>query len=356
MKAAALYPFAAIVGQEEMKLALILNVINPGLCGVLIRGEKGTAKSTAVRALADILPEIEVFEDDQFQLSPGDEVHDYQEIRAALGSAPGDPTELPKTIRRKVRVVELPVGATEDRVVGTLDLEHALKKGEKRFEPGLLAAAHRGMLYVDEVNLLDDHVVDVLLDSAAMGVCSIEREGISFAHPARFTLVGTMNPEEGELRPQLLDRFGLCVNIQGITSAAERVAIMERRAAFDADPERVASCWEAASKDLAGRILEARPLLPRVQVDRDLRYEIVQTCLELGVDGHRGDIIMLKAAKTLAAYEGRTEVNSKDVHTAAQLALPHRVRRQPLMEIPDSVQALRQRACASANLEPVTRR
>jgi magnesium chelatase subunit I len=356
MKAPAPYPFTAIVGQEEMKQALILNVINPALSGVLIRGEKGTAKSTAVRALADILPDIEVFNDDPFQLSPGDEAQEYRKIRAALRNAPDDPNQLPEIVRRKVRVVELPVGATEDRVVGTLDLEHALKKGEKRFEPGLLAAAHRGILYVDEVNLLDDHVVDVLLDSAAMGMCSIEREGVSFTHPARFTLVGTMNPEEGELRPQLLDRFGLCVNIQGINSAAERVAIMERRAAFDADPEHFASRWEAASKELAGRILEARSLLPRVQVERDLRYEIVQTCIDLGVDGHRGDIIMLKAAKTLAAYEGRNEVSSNDIHTAAQLALPHRMRRQPLMEIPDSVQALRQRATENTKSEPVASR
>ena len=210
-------------------------------------------------------------------------------------------TETPAPLKRKVRVVELPVGATEDRVVGTLDLEHALKKGEKRVEPGLLAAAHRGIFYVDEVNLLDDHVVDVLLDSAAMGVNTIEREGVSFSHPARFTLVGTMNPEEGELRPQLLDRLGLCVNIEGIAADDDRVAVMERRAAFDENPEDFARQWEAESQELADRILKAKELYPQVVCERSLLYEIAEYCLDVGVDGHRGDIIILKTAKTIAA-------------------------------------------------------
>jgi magnesium chelatase subunit I len=341
------YPFTAIVGQEKMKLALILNVINPGLSGVLIRGEKGTAKSTAVRALADILPEIEVFADDRFNLDPATEGETHGEIARVLGPSLGQPSEtVPDTRRRKVTVVELPVGATEDRVVGTLDLEHALKKGEKRMEPGLLAAAHRGILYVDEVNLLDDHVVDVLLDSAAMGVNSIEREGVSFAHPARFTLVGTMNPEEGELRPQLLDRFGLCVNIEGIATAEARVAVMERRAAFDEDPDAFAARWTAESKALAEKIRAAKAGYARVSVDRQRLFEIAQYCLDVGVDGHRGDIIILKTAKTLAAYEGRDAVTGEDIQTAAELALPHRLRRQPLMEIADNVQAVRQRAAA----------
>jgi magnesium chelatase subunit I len=346
MKATPIYPFSAIVGQEKMKLALILNVINPGLSGVLIRGEKGTAKSTAVRALADILPEIEVFAEDAYQLAPRQEADTYLEIARALDLPNAQPGELPPTMTRKVRVVELPVGATEDRVVGTLDLEHALKKGEKRVEPGLLAAAHRGILYVDEVNLLDDHVVDVLLDSAAMGVNTIEREGVSFSHPARFTLVGTMNPEEGELRPQLLDRFGLCVNIEGITAADDRVAVMERRAGFDDDPEAFARQFKSQSKTLAGRILEAKTLYPQVTVEKSMLYEIAQYCLDVGVDGHRGDIIILKTAKTLAAYEGRSEVGSQDIQTAAELALPHRVRRQPLMEIADNVHAVRERVAA----------
>ena len=268
------------------------------------------------------------------------------EIARALDLPGSNNGDLPETTIRKVRVVELPVGATEDRVVGTMDLEHALKKGEKRVEPGLLVAAHRGILYVDEVNLLDDHVVDVLLDSAAMGVNTIEREGVSFSHPARFTLVGTMNPEEGELRPQLLDRFGLCVNIEGIASANDRVDIMERRGAYDEHPEGFVGRWEAESEVLADRILQAKAMYPKVTVERDLLFEIARYCLDVGVDGHRGDIIMLKTAKTLSAYEGRTEVCSGDIRTAAELALPHRVRRQPLMEIADNVQAVR--ACSSS--------
>ncbi|WP_028317868.1 ATP-binding protein [Desulfobulbus elongatus] len=343
-----IYPFTALVGQDTMKLALMLNVVNPGLSGVLIRGEKGTAKSTAVRALADILPEIPVFRDDPYQLDPNEEFEIYREIRHTVrGEAAG--ADRPEVVMRKVRVVELPVGATEDRVVGTLDLEHALKKGEKRVEPGILAQAHRNILYVDEVNLLDDHVVDVLLDSAAMGVNTIEREGVSFSHPARFTLVGTMNPEEGDLRPQLLDRFGLCVTIEGIRTTEDRVAIMERRAAFDLDAEAFAARWQAESAALADRLLIARSLYPEVQVERPLLFEIARTCLEVGVDGHRGDIIMLKTAKTLAALDGRTEVATDDIRTAAELVLPHRVRRQPLMEIADNVQALRARASAKAN-------
>ena len=341
-----IYPFTAIVGQDNMKKALILNIITPGLSGVLIRGEKGTAKSTAVRALADILPEISVIRDCPFQLSPDTEYDIYLEISKALGRPLPDKAEPTPTLLRKVRVVELPVGATEDRVVGSLDLEHALKKGEKRVEPGLLAAAHRAILYVDEVNLLDDHVVDILLDSAAMGVNTIEREGVSFSHPARFTLVGTMNPEEGELRPQLLDRFGLCVNVEGITSAEDRVAIMERRAAYDKDPQGFADKWTGESEVLARRIIKARELYPKVEVDRPLLFEIAQYCLDVGVDGHRGDIIILKTAKTLAAYHGRTQVQSEDIREAAELVLPHRIRRRPLMEIADNVHSLLERRTA----------
>lgn len=333
------YPFVGIVGQEKMKLALILNIITPGLSGVLIRGEKGTAKSTAVRALAEILPVIKTIKESGFQLNPAHEYENYQEICGMLGQTPEDRENV--TIReQKIQVVELPVGATEDRVVGTLDLEHALKKGEKRVEPGLLAQAHRGILYVDEVNLLDDHVVDVLLDAAAMGVNTIEREGISFSHPARFTLVGTMNPEEGELRPQLLDRFGLCVNIKGIASIEDRVAIMEQRIAFDEDPEKFCEKWQEQSAELVARIMKAREIYEHIEVEKDLLYEIARSCVEVGVDGHRGDIIILKTAKTLAAYHGRTEVKSADIREAVDLALPHRIRRQPLMEIPDSIAEL----------------
>lgn len=343
MKKQTIYPFAAIVGQEKMKLALILNIITPGLSGVLIRGDKGTAKSTAVRSLAEILPMIEVIDNNPFQLDPKLELETYASICRNLDQ---EPASKPGAVERKVRVVELPVGATEDRVVGTLDLEHALQKGEKRVEPGLLAQAHRGILYVDEVNLLDDHVVDVLLDSAAMGVNTIEREGISFSHPSMFTLVGTMNPEEGELRPQLLDRFGLCVNIGGITRIEERVKIMEQRITFDDSPEQFCCRWEDASRAISQRISRAKELYDQVVIAEELLYEIAKTCVEVGVDGHRGDIIILKTAKTLAAYSGRLEVQAGDVKEAAELALPHRIRRQPLMDIPDSVQEYRNKQAA----------
>ncbi len=336
-----IYPFVAIVGQDHMKLALVLNLVNPTLSGVLIRGEKGTAKSTAVRALADILPAVTVVKECPFQLAPWDDpVHcrecfrvDCREKRLAH-----EPVE---EVTRPIRVVELPVGATEDRVVGTLDLEYALQKGEKRVEPGLLAAVHRGILYVDEVNLLDDHVVDVLLDSAAMGVNTIEREGVSFSHQARFVLVGTMNPEEGELRPQLLDRFGLCVRVEGIADRDARVQVMERRVAFDEDPAHFAREWESESLDLVEKIEAARRLYDKVEIARDRLYAIADYCLEVGVDGHRGDIIMMKTAKALAAFDGRTAVGKEDVDEAAELALPHRVRRQPLMDVAESVDKVR---------------
>ncbi len=346
------YPFMAIVGQEEMKLALILNIINPTLSGVLIRGEKGTAKSTAVRALARILPEIEKIKDCPFQRSP-EENHEVCEdcVRTHCRELALEGGTGPDIVREGVRVIELPVGATEDRVVGTMDMEEALKKGEKQVEPGILAAAHRGILYVDEVNLLDDHVVDVLLDSAAMGVNTIEREGISFSHPARFTLVGTMNPEEGELRPQLLDRFGLCVNISGITDPDARVSIMERRIAYDEDPGTFARLFEKESEALVEKIRRAKALYPDVICSRQRLYEIAAYCLDVGVDGHRGDIIILKTAKTLAAYEGRTEVTSPDIEKAAILALPHRVRRQPLQDIVTDISSLRDRNKKAGGLQ-----
>lgn len=333
MKKQYTYPFTAIVGQEQMKLALVLNSINPTLSGVLIRGEKGTAKSTAVRALADILPEIDVVGGIPFNLSPDEDSDVIKECFEVSGEVLSEERERLSVEKRKVRVVELPVGATEDRVVGTLDLEHALKAGEKRIEPGLLASAHRGILYVDEVNLLDDHVVDVLLDSAAMGVNTIEREGVSFAHPSRFTLVGTMNPEEGELRPQLLDRFGLCVQIDGIRDAEERVMVMERRFLFEENPEAFCRRWADESEKLVEKIDMARRLYPSVSVSRENLLAIANYCLEVGVDGHRGDIIIMKTAKTLAAYDGRTEVGRDDIDKAAMFALPHRIRRQPLQDI-----------------------
>jgi magnesium chelatase subunit I len=337
MKSRTVYPFAAIVGQERMKTGIILTVINPTLSGILIRGEKGTAKSTAVRGLADVLPFLDVIRDCPFHLAPDEYSDCCVECAKGVCRERRMQAQPVNAAKQKVAVIELPVGATEDRVVGTLDLEQALQKGVKDFEPGLLAAAHRGILYVDEVNLLDDHVVDVLLDSAAMGVNTVEREGISHTHPARFTLVGTMNPEEGELRPQLLDRFGLCVTVEGSRDTAERVEIMERRASFEEQPDAFAARWEEASRQLAAAIVEAMNRYPSVAVEKQLLFDIASYCIDVGVDGHRGDIIMLKTAKTIAAYHGRTSVTPEDIEEAAQYVLPHRVRRQPMQDIVQNV-------------------
>ncbi|QGP93839.1 Magnesium-chelatase 38 kDa subunit [Neomoorella glycerini] len=323
-----IYPFAALVGQEEMKKGLLLNAVNPKLSGILIRGEKGTAKSTAVRALAALLPEIEVVADCPFSCDPADITTMCSSCRQRLEAG----EELPRT-RRRMRVVDLPVSATEDRVVGTLDIERAIKKGEKHFEPGVLAQANRGILYVDEVNLLDDHVVDVLLDSAAMGVNTVEREGVSFTHPANFILVGTMNPEEGELRPQLLDRFGLCVNITGILDPGERVEIIKRRVAFEEDPEGFIARWEEEQEKLRRQILTAIEILPQVEMPEEILYLIAKIAIEMGVDGHRADLVMMKAARTMAALDGRTEVIPDDVYAIVNLALLHRMRRQPFQEM-----------------------
>ncbi len=322
------YPFVAIVGQEMLKKSLILNVINPGLSGVLIRGDKGTAKSTAVRALADLLPEIAVVDGDPFQSDPADPKTMAPDVRARFAAGEDLPVR-----RRKVRVVELPISATEDRVVGTLDLERALKEGRKTIEPGLLASAHRGILYVDEVNLLDDHVVDVLLDSAAMGVNTVEREGISFSHAARFTLIGTMNPEEGELRPQLLDRFGLCVHVAGLNTPQERVEVVKRRAAFEENPESFAERWGEETAHLRDAVAAAIRLCPEVRASDEILLSIAERALKLGVDGHRADIVTLKAAKALAAWNGRDAVTLVDVDAAASLALAHRMRRRPFEDV-----------------------
>jgi Mg-chelatase subunit ChlI len=322
------FPFTAIVGQEKMKLALVLNAINPKLSGVLIRGEKGTAKSTAVRSLAILLPTLRVVKGCPFHCDPCD-IHKMclQCSEKAHARAELDTEE------RQTRVINLPVNATEDRVVGTLDLEHAIKKGEKRFEPGVLAEANRGILYVDEVNLLDDHIVDVLLDSAAMGVNSIEREGVSYSHPSEFILVGTMNPEEGELRPQLLDRFGLCVNIEGIEDPLQRVEVVKRWVAFEENPKAFLEEWQQAEVDLRERIVCARELLPRVRISDDILNKIAHISIEIGVDGHRADIIMMKTAKTVAAFHQRTNVTYGDLEEAADMALQHRVRRRPFEEV-----------------------
>jgi Mg-chelatase subunit ChlI len=323
-----IYPFSALVGQERLKRALILNAINPRVGGVLIRGEKGTAKSTAVRGLARLLPQIEVVEDDPFNSSPTNVGLMSNEVRARYRAG----EELP-VVLRATPLVELPVAASEDRVVGSLDLEHALTEGQRRFEPGLLAQANRGLLYVDEANLLDDHLVDVLLDAAAMGVNTVEREGISVSHPARFILVGTMNPEEGELRPQLLDRFGLVVEISGITDVGGRVAVIERRMAYDAEPEEFAAAWHDEEQKLADRIVAARALLPAVHITRKDMAAVAALALELGVDGHRADLAILETARTHAAWSSRTSLAVEDIRIAAELALPHRMRRQPFTEV-----------------------
>lgn len=317
------YPFCAIVGQEDMKRALILNVINPALGGVLIRGEKGTAKSTAVRALADVLGERQEVAGCRFGCDPEDPSFWCPECRRRA--------EHP-AVTGRMRVVNLPVSATEDRVVGTLDIEYALKHGEKKFEPGILAAANRNILYVDEVNLLDDHIVDVLLDAAAMGVNSIEREGISYSHPARFVLVGTMNPEEGDLRPQLIDRFGLVVDVAGEQDIRQRAEVVRRRLQFEADPERFAQGFQPQQLALKRTILEAQKHLKEVTYSDACLELIARLAIDLEVDGHRADITMLKAAITNAAYESRPRVTKEDMILAARLALPHRLRRRPFEE------------------------
>ncbi len=322
------FPFTAIVGQEQMKLALVLNAINPRLSGVLIRGEKGTAKSTAVRSLAVLLPTLKVVRGCPFHCDPDDAHKVCMRCREKLDQS----VEL-ETDERQTLVINLPVNATEDRVVGTLDLEHAIKKGEKKFEPGVLADANRGILYVDEVNLLDDHIVDVLLDSAAMGVNSIEREGVSYTHPAEVILVGTMNPEEGELRPQLLDRFGLCVQIEGISDPQQRVEVVRRWVGFEEDPKAFIEEWKDAETELRDKIVRARELLPEVRISEDLLNKIAQISIEIGVDGHRADIIMMKTAKTAAALHQRTEVTYEDLEESADMALQHRVRRRPFEEV-----------------------
>jgi magnesium chelatase subunit D len=319
-----IYPFSAIVGQEQMKKALILNAINPGIGGVLIRGEKGTAKSTAARALARLLPDRLVVDGCRFGCDPADTKRLCAECQERAPDL--------KARSAPMRVIELPISATEDKVVGSLDISHALKSGEKRFEPGILAEAHRNILYVDEVNLLNDHIVDVLLDAAAMGVNYIEREGVSYSHPASFILIGTMNPEEGELRPQLLDRFGLCVDIEGIRDAGTRVDVIRRRQEYENDPDGFVAAWAVQEKALKDRILQARALLPQVRVSDDMLRMIAQICIDMAVDGHRADITMMKTAATIAACNARNEVNDEDIREAALLVLSHRMRRRPFAE------------------------
>ena len=326
-KRPSVYPFTAIVGQQLMIRALILNAVDMRIGGVLIRGERGTGKSTAARALAALLPQIDVVANSPFNDDPMRPDTWSDIARDMHGDTMGFPTE-----KRRVPFVDLPVSATEDRVVGTLDIEAAIQKGERHFEPGVLANANRGILYVDEVNLLDDHIVDLLLDSAAMGVNIVEREGISFTHPARFILVGTMNPEEGDLRPQLLDRFALSVEVQGIRSADDRIEILQRHIAYENDPEAFKEEWMPVEERLGERIVEARALVENVKHStHDLRI-IANMMAQMQIDGHRADLVILKTARANAAFEGRDRINDHDIALAIRLAIPHRLKRGPFAD------------------------
>ncbi|MCA9969797.1 MAG: ATP-binding protein [Anaerolineales bacterium] len=331
------FPFTAIVGQERMKRALILNAVNPQIGGVLIRGERGTAKSTASRALAALLPDIEVVSDCRFGCNPHRPDEWCDDCRARHAN------DQPAALLRRTPFVDLPVSATEDRVVGTLDIEKAIQKGEKHFEAGILASANRGLLYVDEVNLLDDHVVDLLLDSAAMGINVVEREGISFVHPAKFILVGTMNPEEGDLRPQLLDRFAFSVNISGISDTWQRVEIMERRIAFEVDPNGFREQWAGQEKQLSAQISRAREMINQVRYARRDLLSIAGLTASLNVDGHRADLVILRGAQAHAALQGRDQINDQDIILAAELALPHRVKGRPFQDAATTIGDLEDR-------------
>ncbi len=317
------YPFSAIVGQEELKRALLIVSVDPRIGGVIVLGDRGTGKSTAVRALAQLLPPIEVVEGCPFNCAP-----DGTSCPVACARREGE------VRRAKVPVpfVDLPLGATEDRVVGSLDLERALATGEKRFEPGLLARAHRGFLYVDEVNLLEDHLVDLLLDVAVSGESIVEREGLSLRHPARFQLIGSGNPEEGDLRPQLLDRFALSVEVETPADIAERVEIVRRRDAFDRDPEGFAAAWRAEDRCLAERIAGAQARLDCVRVPEQVLSACAQLCRALGTDGLRGELTLMRAARALAALDAREEAGMADLEAVAPMALRHRLRKDPLDE------------------------
>jgi magnesium chelatase subunit I len=323
----AAYPFTAIVGQEEMKLALLLAVIDRNIGGVIVFGHRGTGKSTAVRALAGLLPPIFRVKGCLFSCDPKREDELCEQCLARV-------TRFRlQSERAAVPVVDLPLGATEDRVCGTLDIERALVEGEKAFEPGLLARANRGFLYIDEVNLLEDHLVDVLLDASASGRNVVEREGISITHPSRFVLVGSGNPEEGELRPQLLDRFGLFTRIETITDIDQRVEIVQRRERFERDPEEFADEFGPLQEELRRRLGRAQKLLREVRLDRPLLLAVAELCLALGVDGHRGELTIARSAKALAALEGRRSVSTEDLQRVATMSLRHRMRKDPLDKI-----------------------
>jgi magnesium chelatase subunit I len=322
------FPFTAIVGQAEMKLALLLNVIDPRIGGVMIMGDRGTGKSTTIRALADLLPEIPVVAGDPYNSSPNDPDLQSSEVRERLQRG-----ESISEGRCQVPMVDLPLGATEDRLCGTIDIEKALSEGVRAFEPGLLAKANRGLLYVDEVNLLDDHLVDVLLDSAASGWNTVEREGVSVRHPARFVLIGSGNPEEGELRPQLLDRFGMSVEVRTVRDPEQRVQVVDQRGQFDSDPVTFLDQFQGQQQTLQQQVVAAQERLGTVQMDPDLRLKISEVCGQLEVDGLRGDIVTNRAARALAAFEGRSEVNDDDVARVMACCLRHRLRKDPLEQV-----------------------
>lgn len=321
------FPFSAIVGQEEMKSALLAAAVDPGLGGVLVMGDRGTGKSTAVRALAGLLPPLRAVLGCPYRCDPA-----AGRRACAPGCAVRPATGRARACRVPVPVVDLPLGATEDRVVGALDLERALASGEKKFEPGLLAAAHRGFLYIDEVNLLEDHLVDLLLDVAASGENVVEREGLSLRHPARFVLIGSGNPEEGELRPQLLDRFGLAVEVSTPAELTQRMEVVRRRDAFERDPAAFAARWAGEDAALRGRIARAKALLPAVAVPDEVVERAARLCLALGTDGLRGELTLVRAARALAALEGEITVGSAQLRRLAAPALRHRLRRNPLDE------------------------
>ena len=322
------FPFTSVIGQEEMKLALLLNVIDPRIGGVMIMGDRGTGKSTTIRALADLLPAIEVVDGDPYNSSLEDPDLQSNDVREKIESG----SDLKKG-EKQVPMIDLPLGATEDRLCGTIDIEKALSEGVRAFEPGLLAKANRGLLYVDEVNLLDDHLVDVLLDSAASGWNTVEREGISVRHPARFVLIGSGNPEEGELRPQLLDRFGMSVEVRTVREAKLRVQVVDQRTAFDNDPESFSDSVQENQDSLQKKVVDAQNLLNEVSIDEDLRLRISAVCGELDVDGLRGDIVTNRAARALAAFEGRKEVTEEDIARVVSTALRHRLRKDPLEQV-----------------------
>ncbi len=333
------FPFTAVIGQEEMKLALLLNVIDPRIGGVMIMGDRGTGKSTTIRALADLLPAIKVVKGDPYNSSPDDPDLQSQEVLEKIEV--GNNLELDD---KQVPMVDLPLGATEDRLCGTIDIEKALSEGVKAFEPGLLAKANRGLLYVDEVNLLDDHLVDVLLDSAASGWNTVEREGVSVRHPARFVLIGSGNPEEGELRPQLLDRFGMSVEVKTVRDADLRVKVVDQRTSFDNDPEGFSNIMNEKQSELQKRVVAAQEKLNKVNIDDDLRLNISAICGELDVDGLRGDIVTNRSAKAIAAFEGREEVSEDDIARVITCSLRHRLRKDPLEQV-DSGERVIQAFC-----------